>query len=297
MLAQTWYYIELIITDDRSTDNTTRICSRWLNDHSSRFTNTRLLTSKINTGVPANANRGLSVATGKWIKFLGGDDALLPDCLTDNIRFVMNNPGIGILFSRINRYSESFCQKNYLDTIPDSPILQESILWHSRSAESQYRMLLLEDRINFTPSAFMHHDLITSLGGYDERFRLLDDYPLWLNLTKNGHKLYFMDKVTVNYRQHKEAINNTGRLFLINPNYFRSESFRRVYTYPFLPALVKSEQRFRWYASQIFRLDFLNRPTGFNRLLLVIFTIYINPFRYIIKLKKIIHKKRSEYDY
>lgn len=291
---QTWSEIELVITDDNSTDNTVNICDRWLSDHSFRFTNCRLLTSRINTGISGNANRGLYAATGRWIKFFGGDDALLNECISDNMRFVERNPHIGILFSRINRYNESFCPVNFLDTTPVGPILQESILWPSRTAESQYRMLLQEDRINFSPSFFIKRDLILNLGGFDERFRLLEDYPLWLKLTKKGHKLFFMDKITVNYRQHKKAVNHTGISFIVNPNYFSSESFRRECTYPFLPLLVRFEQKFRWMFSQIFRVDFMNRSTNFNKLLYNAFTVYLNPFRYLIKLKKIIGKGDNE---
>jgi len=154
-------------------------------------------------------------------------------------------------------------------------------------------MLLIADRIHFSPSVFMHRELVLSLGGFDERFRLLEDYPLWLKITRNGNKLHFMDKVTVNYRQHPGAINNTGRPFIVNPNYFRAEAFRRLYTYPFLSPLIRYEQKFRWVVLQIFRIKFLNRQTFVTQVLHNTISIYLNPFRYLIRIRKLIPGKKD----
>lgn len=285
---QRWPNIELIITDDNSADNTIDICHRWLENHSNRFSKTLVLTSHINTGVSANANRGLRVASGEWVKFIGSDDTLLPDCLTENMQFITDNPLINILFSRINIYNETLLPNNFIETTPSDTITPESILWPERSAESQYRMLLVSDRIHFTPSVFIHRDLLLSIGGFDERFKLLEDYPLWLKITKNGNRLFFMDKVTVNYRRHSRAINNNSRAFVVNPNYFRAEAFRRQYTYPFLPPLVRSEQRFKWVVTQVFRIELLNNSNRFTCVLFDILSVYLNPFRYLISLRRIL---------
>lgn len=293
ILNQKWPDVELIITDDSSTDNTIDICRQWVSDNSERFCNCRIITSEKNTGVSANANRGLLSASGVWVKFIGSDDTLLPDCLADNMQFIEDNPSVRVLFSRIDIYNKSFSSENYIETTPQGDITQESILWPGRSAESQYQMLLIADRIHFSPSVFMHRELVLSLGGFDERFRLLEDYPLWLKITRNGNKLHFMDKVTVNYRQHPGAINNTGRPFIVNPNYFRAEAFRRIYTYPFLSPLLRYEQKFRWVVLQIFRIKFLNQQTFVTQVLHNTISIYLNPFRYLIRIRKLIPGKKD----
>lgn len=277
--------IELIITDDCSTDKTVEICERWLNENGTRFSNTILLESKINTGVSANANRGLANAKGEWIKFLGADDTLLPNCLSDNIQYVSKNPQVVVLFSAVNIFRDTFDEKNFVVTIPGE-IDHTSILYPDRTADSQYRMLLVSDRINFTPSVFLHRKTLISIGGFDERFRLLEDYPLWLNLTKRGYKLYYMDKITVNYRRHSKAINNTGKRYIVNPNYFKNEIFRSIYIYPYLPLDVKLHQRFVWYMSQVFRLDILNKDNVLNRIIYSLLVSFLNPFKYIIWIKK-----------
>jgi alpha-1,3-rhamnosyltransferase len=283
---QTWKELELIVTDDCSGDVSVEICRKWLDKNGQRFVRVEIITSPKNSGVPASANRGLRAAKGNWIKFLGADDTLEPRCIEDNMEWITLHPEVKVLFSRIKIFKDTFKTQNLLETTPNIPYDSNGILSPSKSALSQYKMLLLSDRIHFTPSVFLNREVLVSLGGFDEEFKMFEDYPLWLNLTKKGYKLYFMDRVTVNYRRHSRAINNTYINCLIKPNYFRSEGFRKAYTYPYLPADIRLYQRFNWYVSQIFRFKWLNRNKQPNKMLFNIFINYLNPLRYYIYLKK-----------
>ena len=288
---QTWREIELIITDDCSTDHTVDLCKKWVAENGDIYAASTLIRSNNNTGISANANRGLRAAKGEWIKFLGADDTLKPNCIEDNMSFVNSRSGVKVIFSQIDVYKDTFESQNFLQTTPVDLNNSLGIISPGRSADSQYKMLLLCDRIHFSPSVFLNRETLLSLGGFDERFRLLEDYPLWLNLTRSGHKLYFMDKITVNYRRHSKAINNTGNSYLINPNYFRSEEFRRIYTYPYLPFDIRLLQRYNWYMSKVFKINLFNKDNQPFRMLHSILTIWLNPFKYIIWLRKKVNKK------
>jgi len=287
---QTWKEKELIITDDCSNDNTIELCKAWLNDHNAEFRNTCLIETNKNTGVPANVNRGLYASSGEWIKILGADDTLKNDCIENNIRKISTDPAIKVLFSKVEVFRDTFERGNIIKTIPGDPYNPDGIMAAGRSALSQYKMLLVCDRIHYSPSVFIQKDTLVSVGGFDERFKILEDHPLWLNLTRNGIKLHFMDMVTVNYRQHSGAINNTGEIQIINPNYLKSNEFRKIYTYPFLPADVRMDQIYTWRVSMIFRIKTFNKNTTFNRLLFSLLTVYVNPFRYFIRLKRLLRK-------
>ena len=284
---QTYPNIEVVIGDDASTDDTLEKVKLWLNlnNNRERFVDVKIIQVSENTGVSANANRSLRVASGKWIKFIGADDVLLPNCISDNMQFVKENFGVKVLFSKLKIYKDSFEEKNYLNTIPKE-VGETSIVFNELTSENQYQLLLTSDRINFSPSVFLHKDTLLSVGGFDERFRLLEDYPLWLNLTKNGYKLSFMDKITVNYRRHAKAINNNGKKCVVNPNFFKQEEFRRVYIYPNLPKDIRLNQRFVWCVSQIYRLDWINKKSILSDLVYLFITVWINPFRYFLWVKK-----------
>lgn len=285
---QTWNNIELIITDDGSLDDTVLICKKWMDSNSQLFARTLIVESKVNTGVPANVNRGLAEVTGQWSCFPAGDDTLKPNCIKQNMDWLASNPEAKVLFSKMDVFHDFVIDKNFLRRTPEKPFSSKSIMAPFRSVESQYHMLLVSDRIHYTPSLFIHTQTLRSVGGFDERYTLLEDYPLWLNLTKNGVRLHFMDVATVNYRKHKKAINNNKRKNLLNPNYFKNEAFRRTYTYPNLPLSVMLSQRYAWLVSHLFKLRMFKAKTNFNSRLYDVLVIYLNPFKYYISLKKMV---------
>jgi len=106
-----------------------------------------------------------------------------------------------------------------------------------------------------------------------------------------------MDQVTVKYRMHSKAINNTGIEYLVNPNYFKQEKFRKEYIYKYLPADIMLCQRYNWFAIQIFRLNWINRKRMIPRFLLAILTLYLNPFKYYIWLRKRLIKSLEENEF
>lgn len=68
---QTYPYLEIIIVDDGSKDNSGKICDAWA-EKDSRIT----VFHKENGGVSSARNVGINRATGKWITFIDGDDYL-----------------------------------------------------------------------------------------------------------------------------------------------------------------------------------------------------------------------------
>ena len=98
---QTWEDIELIISDDASTDNTVKLCYDFMEKNRDRFTNIKVLVSEKNKGIPANYNQGIKAASGKWIKFVDADDVLLENCIKDNIEYANQNPNACFIASDV----------------------------------------------------------------------------------------------------------------------------------------------------------------------------------------------------
>lgn len=78
LLNQTCDEIEIIVVDDGSTDDTSKVARAILASAKRRYS----VITQPNAGVSAARNRGLEVATGKYILFLDADDYLAPDCLS-----------------------------------------------------------------------------------------------------------------------------------------------------------------------------------------------------------------------
>lgn len=214
--AQTYQNIELILSDDCSTDDTVEICKSWLVENRERFVRTELITVEKNTGIPANCNRGVKVAQGEWIKFIAGDDILLENCILDNLSFSKINKNIKILFSTIILFKKEEDKIIYLGTSPSLP--QKKMF--ELTAKQQYNTLLRSNWNWVTPSLFIQKRILEDLNFFDINYTLFEDYPLWIKATKNGIKLDFLDLNTVLYRQSQSVMRNTD--LWINKKYFKS---------------------------------------------------------------------------
>jgi len=80
-LQQTHRDIEIIIIDDKSSDNTLSIASS-LADHDRRV---KILSNPQNLGVANARNAGIAAATGDYIAFLDADDIWVPDKLAKQL--------------------------------------------------------------------------------------------------------------------------------------------------------------------------------------------------------------------
>ena len=282
--AQTWKNIELIITDDCSTDKPIQLCSNWLEENNTLFERTEIISVPQNTGVAANCNRGIKASNADWIKFIAGDDILLPNCIDDNMRFVTDNNNVAIVFSQVNLYQDLFMQNNFVTAIPEH--FPMNIMNPEFSASDQYKLLLLSDRITFTPSSFFNKKALTKVNGFDESLKFVEDYPMWLKLTRAGNKLYFFEKPTVGYRKHEAASNNMANYGLFKPLYLKSGPFLKKNVYPFLPWDIAADMKYVLGVSNIFQNAGMNKKTSFFEMLYKSVTVYFNPFRFIIYLKK-----------
>lgn len=284
--AQIYQNIELIISDDASQDETVSIAGKWLQENADRFVRTDLITVSVNTGVSANCNRSIAAAKSDWIKFIAGDDILLPNCIEDNVRFVQQCPEAKIIFSQVKVYRDTFKEDAFVRVIPLSHPM--NIMAPQFTAADQFNRLLLSDRINFTPSYFFNKDAVVSVGGYDETNRFVEDYPMWLKLTQAGYKLFFFEVPTVGYRQHDRAFNNVNTSVLVKPSVFKSYPFRKKFVHTYLPVDMVLSEKYTMSVAKCFAAVGWNKNVSFYPYLYLVLTVYFNPFKYVVYLRKIL---------
>ncbi len=84
-LNQTLQSFEIIISDDNSTDDTLLVVSE--------FDDSRILVlpSFLSVSPAFNWNRTIAAARGKYVKVLGQDDVLFPDCLEREVTLMEDN--------------------------------------------------------------------------------------------------------------------------------------------------------------------------------------------------------------
>ena len=194
---QTYPYLELIVSDDCSPDNTVEICKDWIESHKDRFVRTELLTAVKNTGVSANMNRGADACKGEWVKDIAGDDMLMPDCVETYVEFVLEHPNAVYVFANAELFGGDEKTRREMEEWYSS-IGKNFFMW---PIEKQYDYLTFERNPVPAATTFYNRKRIMALGvRNDERIPFYEDKPKWINLLNKKVHLDYIDKTTVRYR-------------------------------------------------------------------------------------------------
>ncbi len=214
---QTWENIELIISDDGSTDQTIEVCSEWLHKNRGRFHHTQLITVAQNTGIPANCNRGLRATRGEWLKTISGDDVLLSSCISDNMEYVRENKDAYFIVSDVHEIDE---KGELIRDQVDNEGLQ--FIAKITSARKQLKAYTRWPAFLNTPTFFSRRIVLEKVGYCDENFMIYEDMTMVIRIMENDFKLYYMNQPTVAYRVHRNAVSRNTRI----NNQREKEAFR-----------------------------------------------------------------------
>ena len=269
--AQTYKNIELIISDDCSTDNTLQICKEWIEKNKARFVRTQIVTVEKNTGVSANCNRAEDACEAEWVKLIAGDDMLLPNCITDFMEYVQTHDDVVYVFGKVKYLGKQL--ENEIDYR----------FYQSNSIEEQLRKVVVG---TFIPACTCFYNKIKSTKEglkYDEKIPMFEDTPKWINAIKKGFLLRLVDKYVCVYRVgHNESL-SSGNLHY--QSFMRSK--RLVYFYYLYPELVKINNQkavesvvdfeMRWYNNYFEIMNSTTYKVG---------SFVLSPFRVLKKLCK-----------
>ena len=256
---QTYSDIELIVSDDCSTDDTVIICREWIEKNKNRFVRTELITVEKNTGVCGNCNRALAACRGEWQKGIAADDIMLPNCIEDFVNYVTKNKGVRWVSSYIQIYKEEFKPEK---CIANKTVARRSLFDCTR--EEQLKQMAVENLIS-SPSCFYSLSVKREIEGYNTRYSY-EDYPMFITLLEKGYKCYFLDTVTIGYRIHESVSRSHNKLF--NIKFLREDNlFKKERCYKYLSWWEIIGQKTLW--AFHLSLDFLhlNRDTPFMNVL------------------------------
>jgi len=218
--AQTYRNIELIVSDDHSTDNTLLEVKKWLNDNSNRFVSTNLLETEVNTGVTKNCNRGLKASKGEWVKYIAGDDALLDDGIEKYVKFVKTNKDLEVCFAKSLVYKDFFLDEFQIkDNYSRYNVLRDN----GKGVKDKFKRLCFGNCI-LGNSDFIKRSLLEELGGFDEDIPMCEDFPLWVKITSLNHNIYYLNDYTVKYRVHEGSIDSEYAKKFIFSKYFEADN-------------------------------------------------------------------------
>lgn len=124
-----------------------------------------------NQGPAAARNRGVEATTADWLCFLDSDDEWLPEKLSRQLSWHEQHPD-----SRISQVHESWHRKGEEVKKPSH--------WEQRGGDLFAASI---ERCSIGPSCVMlSRELWNETGGFDENFRVCEDYELWLRISSQA---------------------------------------------------------------------------------------------------------------
>lgn len=195
-LSQTYENIEVIVSDDGSTDLTSQILNQWQQKFPQKL---KIFLHKENLGVTKNHTRGLLECTGDFITFLDGDDIFLPEKIEKQLTFMLETPDCSISYHDVDTF--------------DSLTGKQIYLWSKRFGTRQGTIRELVRFGNYLPAVSVmvrRKDLPPD--GYDQRIAVYSDWFLWLCTLSNGRgKICYMDDILAKYRRHSGNLTNVSK--------------------------------------------------------------------------------------
>ena len=191
IVAQAFRDWEMVVVDDASDDGSAERLEAW----AKREPRLRVLHNSGNLGQTASLNRGLAEARGRWIARQDADDLSHPLRLLRQWEAVTIAPQLDLLGTS----GRMIDAQNRLCGLLDVPTGEGLI---SRAA--CFLNPFLHTAVLFRTETFRDR-----LGGYDERFRIAQDYDLWTRLAGQGHWANLRQRL-VAYRHLGHSLSKAG---------------------------------------------------------------------------------------
>lgn len=225
IIHQTYTDWELIMCDDGSQDDTYDVALKYKNEFPDKIV---VLRNENNMGLNATLNKCLSVAQGKYIARMDGDDICASERFAEEIAVLENEPEIAIVST-------------------DMAYFDESGTW-GRISHPKYPQR--RDFLNGTP--FCHAPCMVrkvafdKVQGYsvDEKLLRVEDYHLWLKMYKAGFIGKNIDKVLYSMRDDRNAYSRRKFKYRLNEAYVKCLAVKELklpiwgYVYMLRPIIV-----------------------------------------------------------
>lgn len=185
MYAQTFQDFEIILCDDGSKDNTYELASVNAKTHP----NIVLLKNEHNLGLNATLNRCLSVAKGKYIARMDGDDISKPERFEIEFNFLESHPEYAIVSTSMEYFDKDG-------------------VFRVGHCEGEPRK---EDFAKGTPfchaPCMVRREAYMAVDGYsvDDKLLRVEDYHLWLKMYSKGYRGYRIDNPLYMMRDDRNA--------------------------------------------------------------------------------------------
>jgi glycosyltransferase involved in cell wall biosynthesis len=203
---QTYNNIELIIIDDKSSDNSVELIENWIirNNYKCSF-----IKNTVNLGIPGVFNKALGIATGKYLTWIS-DDLWENNRILDTVKIFETVPEtVGIMFGKmnmINSIGTPLYEINPINIIanfkcyPEDKIILNPDNYTIINGEDIRKTLFYKSCI-LAPSVTVRRTIYEKVGAYDETITV-EDMDCWFKAS-HFFDFVFVPKSMAQYRVHE----------------------------------------------------------------------------------------------
>ena len=218
VIDQSYQNWELIVIDNRSSDNSLKVLQGFNDKRIKIFTTD-------NEGIIGKSrNIGLKNSNGEWLSFLDSDDWWEPKKLEEIFKIINSSDYYDVVVHNEYKIDDKNNQKHILKYGPyEKNFYEKLIIFGNRislSAATVRKSFLKYHKIIFSE----RRDHITA-----------EDYDLWINIANNDGKFYFCKKILGNYFIHQNnqsIINNLhfNNIINVSLHYAKLENNKNYYS-------------------------------------------------------------------
>jgi len=249
VLFQTYAGIELIIINDGSTDRSAEIVSGYLSD--SRI----VYTEQDNAGVSAAMNKGLELANGEYVTFLGNDDYIEPE-MYEKMLYALQTSQADMAICDFNLVYEDGREtlSNYSET-------QNEVVDLRKDLYSYFAKCCVNPRSNnYIWSRVYKSEIIKKSGLRFENLAIGEDTLFNFKLLAYINNVVFMKESFYNYLQRSGSVvhnvakrKNLAKAYADQfdslANYYKDNSFDRLSE--LLPVIAFTRMRSTFFYSRL----------------------------------------------
>lgn len=204
---QTYQNIELVLSDDKSKDNTLDICYDWKRDNERRFVRVTIVEAIKNTGVTGNINRGVHVSNGAWIKTLAGDDLLDRNAISEYVKFVHQQKCM-MCCCDLEVFSDT-------EQVPEIIVKNYNYYFRLLSESREDKLKRMASMYVIPgPGLFYSRALYNELEGLNEEYPMYEEFDFSYRTLKAGYQIYPLNKKLVRYRYSASSL-SSGRVSIV----------------------------------------------------------------------------------
>lgn len=185
IIDQDYKNIELIIINDGSKDRSSDEIRKYIKVCEERFLRFTFI-DRLNKGLCFTLNEGIRWAKGTFICFLASDDLILPNSLSLRIKYSLKYNDVCSFYGGVKIIDEN-----------------NKIMFNHETNLKFYsfKEIFTHNFILYAPTAMHKLHELKEIGGFDENVKI-EDWELWLRLTKNNKKILCIPEMLACYRHH-----------------------------------------------------------------------------------------------